>query len=80
MASCLKQGMTFLPVLLVILEALHGVIAVDLKVHNTSLVEGAGIDGTAVAFEKFKAVLGGVSNVNEPGPINGGFRWEREFS
>lgn len=67
------KGMASLALFLVILAVLNPAMAVDQTI-KTSLVEGAGIEGTATAFEKFKAVLGEVSNGNEPGPIRGGFR------
>lgn len=61
--------MALLSLFLVLLAAMDAALAAD-----PTVVEGAGIDATTEAFNRFKALLGGEDNGDDEGPLNGGFR------
>ena len=61
--------MTHLPLFLMMFGALNAAMAV-----NPAVLDGVGADDVPVVFRAFQLLLGGESNGNEPGPIEGGFR------
>lgn len=61
--------MKVLPLFLMMFAALNAVMAAD-----PSVARGAGVGAVTIAFDQFKALIGGEDNENDAGPIEGGFR------